>query len=65
MNTLDRFRVTVFNVTLDSCISQLQTRFNSVRTINERFGVIMPKELDRLSDDDLRQSASQFAKVSK
>ena len=63
VNTLDRFTVTVFNVTLDSCISQLQTRFNSVRTINERFGFIMAKELGRLSDNDLRQSASQFAKV--
>ena len=65
MNTFDRFRVTVFNVTLDTCISQLQTRFNSVRTINERFGFIMPKELGRLSDDDLRQSSTQFRKLYK
>ncbi len=65
VNTMDIFRVTVFNVTLDSCISQLQTRFNSVRTINERFGFIMPKELGRLSDDDLIQSATQFAKTYK
>lgn len=53
----------VFTVTVDTCIAQLEIRFQSFRTIRSRFGFMMPCELNQISDEQLRCSATEFAKI--
>lgn len=61
-NSSDRFRVNVFTVTVDTCIAQLEIRFKSFQSIKSRFGFMMPRELNQISDDELKRSATEFAK---
>ncbi|XP_030749949.1 zinc finger MYM-type protein 1-like [Sitophilus oryzae] len=52
-NAKENFRVSVFNITLDVIISQLENRFKGLNSVVERFKVIFPSVLRDHSDADL------------
>jgi hypothetical protein len=61
LNSLDRFRVNVFNVTLDTCINKVLMRFESFHAISTRFGFMIPAQFNQISDVEFCNSASMFA----
>jgi Domain of unknown function (DUF4371)/hAT family C-terminal dimerisation region len=63
LNSLDKFRVTIFNLTIDTCINKVLMRFESFRAISTRFGFMMPAQLNQISDDDLCTSTTEFARL--
>ena len=62
LNIMDKFRVNIFNSTIDTCINKVLMRFESFRAISTRFEFMMPAQLNQISDDDLCTSATAFAK---
>jgi len=63
LNSTDRFRVNIFNPTIDTCINKILMRFETFRAISTRFGFMMPAQLSQISDNDLCTSASEFAQL--
>ncbi|KAJ4941078.1 hypothetical protein JOQ06_027365 [Pogonophryne albipinna] len=56
-----RFRINVFNASLDIINSQLSQRFTSMRETNELFQAIHPRTLNRAQDNALHQHAQRLA----
>ncbi|KAI4809403.1 hypothetical protein KUCAC02_018286 [Chaenocephalus aceratus] len=56
-----RFRMNVFNASLDIINSQLSQRFTSMRETNELFQAIHPGTLNRAQDNALHQHAQRLA----
>ncbi|KAJ4930978.1 hypothetical protein JOQ06_025279, partial [Pogonophryne albipinna] len=56
-----RFRINVFNASLDIINSQLSQRFTSMRETNELFQAIHPGTLNRAQDNALHQHAQRLA----
>ncbi|KAI4812344.1 hypothetical protein KUCAC02_023742 [Chaenocephalus aceratus] len=56
-----RFRINVFNASLDIINSQLSQRFTSMRETNKLFQAIHPGTLNRAQDNALHQHAQRLA----
>ncbi|KAI4813350.1 hypothetical protein KUCAC02_024681 [Chaenocephalus aceratus] len=60
-NGESRFRINVFNASLDIINSQLSQRFTSMRETNELFQAIHPGTLNRAQDNALNQHVQRLA----
>lgn len=56
----EKFRITVFNASLDVQISQLKTRFVSMRKIKDNFSFLNPSTLIDSSEREIEKSARQL-----
>ncbi|XP_018376756.1 PREDICTED: zinc finger MYM-type protein 1-like [Trachymyrmex cornetzi] len=56
----EKFRITVFNASLDVQISQLKTRFASMRKIKDNFSFLNPSTLIDSSEREIEKSARQL-----
>ena len=57
---LHNFKVKVFNKVLDILIFEMNSRFESVKNINENFNFLSPKSLVEKSDEELMESAKKI-----
>lgn len=51
------FEIKVFNPSLDVIVNQLKIRFEGLHTIAERFSFLSPRQLNTLSDEEIRRKA--------
>lgn len=58
----DRFRVKIFLPVVDTCLMQLQTRFESLQNITGLFSCLFPEQLMTLSDSDLQDQVTKLTK---
>ena len=59
----EKFRVTVVVPVIDTCLGQLNTRFESLQSVIRIFSFLFPEQLLKLSDSELELQSTEFVKI--